>query len=927
MERTTSFPNFIWHYTCVPGEIGIRGSKDSRAGLRKYLRPTNERKQMSTKTMKQRIALVAVSALTAGLFSVVSAPVANANSLVITPPAASRAGVATTINLVGSTFGGIALTAAVAQTAKIAPGTLTQPSGSTYFVENAQLDGTVSIVGTAPLITSVPIDITPTTAGTHSMTIYLDVDSDGVVDATEPRAATSFVVGGVATQLILSQSSVSVTKGEKVTMTLTALDASNRRTLLDSGATSVVDTAANLIESATAAILVSVNASATAEAITAGAGGPAANSATTASNLIVSGTDTAGSLEITVLPTGFNYVFGEAGTYVATTGSQVAAGTYVPSLGAYRFAVNTAAATGTVTVSARVGTTSALGVYTNVLTATSDATITLATALTTPVAGVSLGISSSQTGVSSTTNVATLGATTTTTVVNSITANVTQPTVNYTLSLAGGTGSYGVYVMPNVTNASAGSNNTSLTSNGNKVIPDGELDGRFQRVTLVDGSATFAVTNPTPAAGETYTVFVTNSAVVPGASTGNVYVSMSVTYAASSTNTTNSTLSPASAVKKFGESTVVTVKVRDQFDVGIANRVISYTVAGRNPVTTAVQATTNADGNATITLNDIAATTATALSDTVTVDLFPLVAPGTFTETLIITYNSVGSVVRNVTLTVNSASDAVIEYDSTPWGTVRTFTATVLDANGLGLPGVPVVINVPAGASPVPTTSASGDTDAAGQFAVSLWSTRTGTKSVTATAGGVTSAAALMKHVQGSTAAAIAQKARSITVSSDAATAKSEGIIQIIATAKDLYGNNVAGVEIKLSESGVGRFLVQSGSNSSVTAYTSADGTVTADLTSTSGESGNNKVTGEFTGNAVGAVAVTSPADWLSLAGYVGTTAVSGAAAGIESATQTVTFGGGTAAVSNADVLKSIVALIASINKQIQALQKLILRR
>jgi hypothetical protein len=37
----------------------------------------------------------------------------------------------------------------------------------------------------------------------------------------------------------------------------------------------------------------------------------------------------------------------------------------------------------------------------------------------------------------------------------------------------------------------------------------------------------------------------------------------------------------------------------------------------------------------------------------------------------------------------------------------------------------------------------------------------------------------------------------------------------------------------------------------------------------------------------------------------------------------TVTDGG----VSNAEVLKSIVALIASINKQIQALQKLILKR
>jgi hypothetical protein len=58
---------------------GIRGSKDLRAGLRKYLRPTNERKKMSKKTIKQHIALVAASALTAGFLSVVSAPVANAS--------------------------------------------------------------------------------------------------------------------------------------------------------------------------------------------------------------------------------------------------------------------------------------------------------------------------------------------------------------------------------------------------------------------------------------------------------------------------------------------------------------------------------------------------------------------------------------------------------------------------------------------------------------------------------------------------------------------------------------------------------------------------------------------------------------------------------------------------------------------------------
>ncbi len=59
-------------------EDGIRGSKDLRAEIGKFPNSTNERKQMSTKTMKQRIAVVAVSALTAGILSVMSAPVSMA---------------------------------------------------------------------------------------------------------------------------------------------------------------------------------------------------------------------------------------------------------------------------------------------------------------------------------------------------------------------------------------------------------------------------------------------------------------------------------------------------------------------------------------------------------------------------------------------------------------------------------------------------------------------------------------------------------------------------------------------------------------------------------------------------------------------------------------------------------------------------------
>jgi hypothetical protein len=54
--------------------------------------------------------------------------------------------------------------------------------------------------------------------------------------------------------------------------------------------------------------------------------------------------------------------------------------------------------------------------------------------------------------------------------------------------------------------------------------------------------------------------------------------------------------------------------------------------------------------------------------------------------------------------------------------------------------------------------------------------------------------------------------------------------------------------------------------------------------------------------------------------------AAAGASA-VKAVTATLVVKESTASVSNADVLKSIVALIASINKQIQALQKLILRR
>jgi len=110
------------------------------------------------------------------------------------------------------------------------------------------------------------------------------------------------------------------------------------------------------------------------------------------------------------------------------------------------------------------------------------------------------------------------------------------------------------------------------------------------------------------------------------------------------------------------------------------------------------------------------------------------------------------------------------------------------------------------------------------------------------------------------------------------------------------------------------------GANSWVLPYmTAVDSTITATTgaSATSVTDGNGEVVYTFTvGTTTAAVAGT----------YTGVVEFSTPALGVKSTpTYKISTGGDT--TTNADVLKSIVALIASINKQIQALQKLILKR
>ena len=110
------------------------------------------------------------------------------------------------------------------------------------------------------------------------------------------------------------------------------------------------------------------------------------------------------------------------------------------------------------------------------------------------------------------------------------------------------------------------------------------------------------------------------------------------------------------------------------------------------------------------------------------------------------------------------------------------------------------------------------------------------------------------------------------------------------------------------------------GANSWVLPYmTAVDSTITTTTgaSATSVSDGNGEVVYTFTvGTTTAAVAGT----------YTGVVTFSAPALGVASTpTYKLSTGGDT--TTNADVLKSIVALIASINKQIQALQKLILKR
>jgi hypothetical protein len=123
------------------------------------------------------------------------------------------------------------------------------------------------------------------------------------------------------------------------------------------------------------------------------------------------------------------------------------------------------------------------------------------------------------------------------------------------------------------------------------------------------------------------------------------------------------------------------------------------------------------------------------------------------------------------------------------------------------------------------------------------------------------------------------------------------GFIRYTATVTDRWGNPVAGEDVTLSESGVGRFAAGSDTNPD----TNVLGQVSIDLTSAATETGNGVVT----------ATLTTANQTTDLAGFVGGVATAGVTAGVRSAAKTIEFTKDTS-TSTSDALLELAKAIGT---------------
>ena len=377
-------------------------------------------------------------------------------------------------------------------------------------------------------------------------------------------------------------------------------------------------------------------------------------------------------------------------------------------------------------------------------------------------------------------------------------------------------------------------------------LPAGVVAGTYTAATTGDSAtATIAIAATSATAASGYDVSVAFDAATT--------MKYSVTYAAPSVSDTNGyvTLSPttANAAKTLiGGSVTVTATVRDQFGAVFSGANVIWTVTGRNASTSA--AVSNASGVSTLTIADASVST-TALTDTVVATA----AAPTATAYTVSTNNSSSAVtsfayvasmtVGTLTLTNSQASATAFAAGTDTAALLDesdTLTATATNAAGALMSGIPVTFTLPAGAYVAAGTLLTVYTNASGVAVLTgVKGTITGTNTATATAGGATG-------TTNWTVANSTTDGRVITIDNATMTVSGSSAGQAIVTVKDRYGNLVGGAAFSITYIGnAGRVAAVNGVITGTGTTGATTGTGRIDVTAGSTEAGTGTLTVSLT--------------------------------------------------------------------------------
>jgi len=434
--------------------------------------------------------------------------------------------------------------------------------------------------------------------------------------------------------------------------------------------------------------------------------------------------------------------------------------------------------------------------------------------------------------------------------------------------------------------------------------------------TLADGKVTFVVTITTPAAPTALSA-IGDSFTVNVAGTTNNNFGYTVTYAAPTAAWTLSPAASSNAKVLQKSSNTVTAVLTDIYGRILAGKAYTVSVAGRN--VSAAAGVTTAAGVATYTVADVDTrsydTTVGFPTDTVTFShTDPSGDYAAVTGAVTYTYVSALAVVGSVTVTVPSATrvDQVLANPAAP--TTVTYTATVRSATGAAS-GSGILVTFAGSADDIFLNGVNtGVTNTLGQASVSVYRTKVGFQTLTATANGVsgTGTSVLWSNDPGATAADGTtapgfSDARNITVTAGQSVIGGSAAT-VVAKVTDRWGNAVEGVLVTWSISGVGRPVT----GADLTVGTDSNGNAQVQVTSLESETGSMTVTASI--GAVGGaidlagkvVASNANAD-----GYTTSATVAGVTAGNFTSSGTVTFTKNTA-TSTGDALLALAQALGT---------------